>query len=94
MVVGIAWVVACAERREHVDEQKYMISLVNENVAGTNKVRNFAAHIERARALTRRHHSVGSRSSPRTSSNPPSGRLNRLRYYRTPESRAVIARSR
>ncbi|EKM53469.1 uncharacterized protein PHACADRAFT_259878 [Phanerochaete carnosa HHB-10118-sp] len=37
LVVGIAWVVACAERKEHVDEQKYLISMADENIAGTNK---------------------------------------------------------
>lgn len=39
LVVGIAWVVACAERKERVDETKYLISLVHENIAGTNKRR-------------------------------------------------------
>ena len=38
LVVGIAWVVECAERKAHVDETKYLVSLENENVAGTNKV--------------------------------------------------------
>lgn len=40
MVVGIAWVVDCVESKTRVDETKYLISLENENIAGTNKVSN------------------------------------------------------
>ena len=38
LVVGIGWVVACAESKAHVPEQKYLISMEAENIAGTNKV--------------------------------------------------------
>ncbi|GJE91497.1 BRCT domain-containing protein [Phanerochaete sordida] len=39
LVVGIGWVVACAEQKAHVPEQKYLISMDMENIAGTNKRR-------------------------------------------------------
>ncbi|EMD33074.1 hypothetical protein CERSUDRAFT_118138 [Gelatoporia subvermispora B] len=39
LVVGIAWVVECAEQRTHVDETKFLITLDGVNVAGTNKRR-------------------------------------------------------
>ena len=37
LVVGIAWVVECAEKKTRVDETKYLVSLDHENVAGTKK---------------------------------------------------------
>lgn len=36
-VVGMAWVVACAEAQARVDEAEYLIDLTEVNVAGTNK---------------------------------------------------------
>lgn len=39
LVVGIAWVVECVERRTHVDETKFIIDLESVNVSSTNKVR-------------------------------------------------------
>ncbi|KAI0665691.1 hypothetical protein C8Q78DRAFT_986010 [Trametes maxima] len=41
LVVGIAWVVECAEQRRRVDEGKFLINLELANVAGLNKVRSF-----------------------------------------------------
>ncbi|KAF9812299.1 hypothetical protein IEO21_06241 [Rhodonia placenta] len=38
LVVGIAWVVECAEQRMHVDETRFLINLDEENVAGVNKL--------------------------------------------------------
>ena len=38
LVVGIAWVVRCAELVTRVDETKYLISLEHENIAGVKKV--------------------------------------------------------
>ncbi|TCD62530.1 hypothetical protein EIP91_006757 [Steccherinum ochraceum] len=38
-VVGIAWVVECAEQRAKVDEKKFLVDLTLTNVAGTNKRR-------------------------------------------------------
>ena len=38
-IVGIGWVVACAEKREQVDEERYKVNIDNINVAGTLKVR-------------------------------------------------------
>lgn len=40
MVVGIAWVVECAEQCKRVDEERFLISLDGVNVAGTQKVRS------------------------------------------------------
>lgn len=39
LVVGIAWVVECAEQCTRVDEDRFLISLDGVNVAGTQKVR-------------------------------------------------------
>jgi hypothetical protein len=39
-VVGIAWVVDCAESMEKADETKYLIDLDGLNVAGIVKVRS------------------------------------------------------
>ncbi|KAH9889544.1 hypothetical protein C8Q73DRAFT_654210 [Cubamyces lactineus] len=39
LVVGIAWVVECAEQRTRVDETKFLVNLDLANVAGVNKVR-------------------------------------------------------
>lgn len=39
LVVGIAWVVECAEQRMQVDETRFLINLDEENVAGVNKRR-------------------------------------------------------
>ncbi len=39
LVVGIAWVVECAEQAKRADETKFLISLTGVNVAGANKVR-------------------------------------------------------
>ncbi|KIY50294.1 hypothetical protein FISHEDRAFT_11691, partial [Fistulina hepatica ATCC 64428] len=33
LVVGISWVVECAEKLEHLDETKYLINLDNVNIA-------------------------------------------------------------
>lgn len=38
LVVGIAWVVECVEKRTRVDESKFLINLDLVNVAGTTKV--------------------------------------------------------
>lgn len=38
-VVGIAWVVECAEQRRKAEEARFVVSLEHMNVAGTNKVR-------------------------------------------------------
>ena len=38
LVVGIAWVVECAEQRTRVDEAKFVVNLDLANVAGVNKV--------------------------------------------------------
>ena len=38
LVVGITWVVECAEKRERVKETPFLVDLYLENVAGTNKV--------------------------------------------------------
>ena len=38
-VVGIGWVVACAENRERTDETKYEVDIESVNVAGGAKVR-------------------------------------------------------
>lgn len=38
MVVGIAWIVECAEQCKRVDEERFLISLDGVNVAGTQKV--------------------------------------------------------
>ena len=38
MVVGIAWVVECAEQCKRVDEERFLISLDGVNIAGTQKV--------------------------------------------------------
>lgn len=38
IVVAMAWVVACAEAKAHVDESEYLIDLTGENIAGVNKV--------------------------------------------------------
>lgn len=37
-VIGIAWVVECAEQRAKVDETKFQIDLKDVNVAGAVKV--------------------------------------------------------
>ncbi len=37
-MVGIAWVVECAEQGKHVDEGNFLIDLSEINVAGVNKV--------------------------------------------------------
>ncbi|KAH9918813.1 uncharacterized protein B0H18DRAFT_882571 [Fomitopsis serialis] len=44
LVVGIAWVVECAEQCTRVDESRFLISLDGVNVAGTQKVRLIAAN--------------------------------------------------
>ncbi|KAI0364135.1 hypothetical protein BV20DRAFT_956854 [Pilatotrama ljubarskyi] len=38
LVVGIAWVVECAEQRARVDETRFLVNLEMANVAGINKV--------------------------------------------------------
>lgn len=38
-MVGIAWIVECAEQCKRVDEERFLISLDGVNVAGTQKVR-------------------------------------------------------
>ena len=37
LVVGIAWVVECVEKRQRLDESKYLVDL-DQNVAGIIKV--------------------------------------------------------
>ena len=45
LVVGIAWVVECVEKRKHVEEDKFLIDLEGVNVAGVNKVSQmFSCH--------------------------------------------------
>lgn len=39
LVVGIAWVVECAEQARRADETKFLVNLEGVNVAGANKVR-------------------------------------------------------
>ncbi|KAJ3534580.1 hypothetical protein NM688_g7113 [Phlebia brevispora] len=39
LVVGIAWVVECAEQAKHADETKFLVNLDGVNVAGSNKRR-------------------------------------------------------
>ena len=41
-VVGIGWVVECAEKRARVDESRFQVDLESVNVAGTLKVRSCA----------------------------------------------------
>ena len=38
LVVGIAWVVDCVEKRTRVDEAKFLVDLELVNVAGVTKV--------------------------------------------------------
>lgn len=38
-VVGIAWVVECAEQQRQVEEARFAVNLSLVNVAGGNKVR-------------------------------------------------------
>lgn len=38
LVVGVTWVVKCAERHERVDESPYVVDIEKMNVAGVNKV--------------------------------------------------------
>lgn len=38
-VVGVRWVVKCAEQRQRVEEAKHTVDLELANVAGVNKVR-------------------------------------------------------
>ncbi|EIW54553.1 uncharacterized protein TRAVEDRAFT_132867 [Trametes versicolor FP-101664 SS1] len=41
LVVGIAWVVECVEKRTRVDETRFLVDLALANVAGVNRVRLF-----------------------------------------------------
>ncbi|KAK2463162.1 hypothetical protein APHAL10511_004817 [Amanita phalloides] len=39
LVVGIAWVVECAEQKKHIDESKFLVDLSDINIVGVNKRR-------------------------------------------------------
>jgi len=43
LVVGIAWVVECAEKRVRADETPFLVNLDNVNVAGGHKVSCYSA---------------------------------------------------
>jgi len=43
-VVGISWVVECAEQRKRVEEDNFIVDLEGLNVAGTNKVSYIFSH--------------------------------------------------
>lgn len=38
LVVGIAWVVECVEKRQRVEETRFLVDLAMANVAGVNRV--------------------------------------------------------
>ena len=45
--MGIGWVVQCVEKRERVDEKKYLVNVKEaEIVFGAQKVRKFAFHVD------------------------------------------------
>jgi hypothetical protein len=44
-VVGISWVVECAEKCRRVGEENFLVDLEGLNVAGNNKVRVLYGHI-------------------------------------------------
>lgn len=47
LVVGIGWVVDCAEQLKHVEETSHLVDLDGVNVAGINKVRFFCERLPR-----------------------------------------------
>jgi hypothetical protein len=38
LVIGIGWVVECAEQQKRVEEAEFLVDLENAHFAGTNKV--------------------------------------------------------
>jgi hypothetical protein len=45
IVVGISWVVECAEKCRRVGEENFLVDLEGVNVAGNNKVSSMDRHI-------------------------------------------------
>ncbi|KIP11273.1 hypothetical protein PHLGIDRAFT_18033 [Phlebiopsis gigantea 11061_1 CR5-6] len=70
LVVGIAWVVECAEKKARVDETKYLINLDHENVAGTKKRR--ISMIPKLMESPERPTPTGSNRPTNVHSSPPS----------------------
>ncbi len=53
LVVGIAWVVECVEKRQRVEETRFLVDLAMANVAGVNRVRLPFSSLSRSASIVR-----------------------------------------